>query len=325
MPYRAQVRGERDEVSRGTAYGFGAYLLWGAFPLYFHQLLPAGAWEILVHRILWTLVVCAIGVLLLRRTAFIRTLIRDKRRFVLVTIASLLIAVNWLVYVYAVNTGRTSQASLGYFLNPLVTIALGVVILRETLRPLQWIAVAIGAIACIYLTIDGGTFPWISLTLACSFALYGLAKKRLGVSLSAFESLAAETAILSPIALVALIYLANTGQTTFGSEGVGHALWLASSGVATAIPLLLFAAAAARVPLVTIGMLQFVTPVLQLLCAVLLLSEHLPMSRWIGFAIVWLALGVLTADSLHHSTRSRRLSSAPADPRVGQGPRTRSR
>lgn len=306
MPYRSLVRRERDEVSKGTVYGFAAYLLWGAFPLYFHQLLPAGAWEILVHRILWTLVVCAIGVVVLRRTAFIRKLIRDKRRMALVTIASLLIATNWLVYVYAVNTGRTSQASLGYFLNPLVTIALGVVVLREKLRPLQWIAVAIGAVACLYLTVEGGTFPWISLVLACSFASYGLAKKRIGGSLSAFGSLAAETAILSPIALVALFLLAARGDTTFGSEGAGHTLWLASSGIATAIPLLLFAAAASRVPLVTIGLLQFVTPVLQLLCAVLFLGEQLSTARWIGFAIVWLALAVLSADSLASAGRSRR-------------------
>ncbi|MBC9956267.1 EamA family transporter RarD [Yimella sp. cx-51] len=310
MPYRAQVRKERDEVSKGTIYGFAAYLLWGAFPLYFHQLLPAGAWEILVHRILWTLVVCVVGVVALRRTAFIRKLIRDKRRFALVAIASLLIATNWLVYVFAVNTGRTSQASLGYFLNPLVTIALGVIVLRERLRPLQWIAVGIGAIACVYLTIEGGTFPWISMVLAGSFASYGLAKKRLGGSLTAFESLASETAILAPIALVALFILAGRGDTTFGSEGVGHSLWLASSGIATAIPLLLFAAAAARVPLVTIGLLQFITPVLQLLCAVLFLDEHLPAARWVGFGIVWVALIVLSIDSIASGSRSRRLARA---------------
>lgn len=310
MLYRALVEAKRDEVSKGTGYGLSAHLIWGAFPLFFHQLLPAGALEILIHRILWTLVVCVLAIAFLRSTSFIPALLRDRRRLATVTLAALLIATNWLVYVFAVNSGHTSDAALGYFLNPLVTIALGVVILRETLRPMQWAAVAVGVVACVYLTIDNGNFPWIAITLAGSFALYGLVKKRIGGSLTAFESLTAETAILSPIAAIALVVLIARGDTTFGNHGVGHSLWLASSGVATAIPLLLFAAAAARIPLVTIGLLQFVTPVLQLLCAVLFLGEHMPTARWIGFGIVWIALVLLTIDSLANSTRSRRLARA---------------
>ena len=306
------MKDDQDEISRGTAYGLAAYLLWGAFPLFFHQLLPANAWEILAHRILWTLVVCVIGVLMLRRTKFIGALIRSPRRLGIITAASLFIATNWGVYVYAVNSGRTTDASLGYFLNPLVTIALGVVVLRETLRPLQWIAVGIGAIACIYLTIDNGNFPLIPLVLAGSFAMYGLLKKQIGGTLSAFESLTAETTILAPVAAVTLAVLIARGETTFGSQGTGHTLWLASSGIATAIPLLLFAAAASRIPLVTIGLLQFITPILQLLCAVLFLGEHVPTSRWIGFGIVWIALIVLTIDSVANAGRSRRLSRAAA-------------
>lgn len=307
MPYRGAVTKERDETSRGTLFGLGAYLLWGAFPLYFHRLLPANAWEILSHRIVWTFVVCVIGVLILRRTGFIRGLLRDPRRLGLVSVAAVTIGLNWLIYVYAVNAGHTSDASLGYFLNPLVTIALGVMVLRETLRPLQWIAVCIGAVACVYLAIDGGTFPWISICLALSFGTYGLVKKRIGGTLSAFESLSAETTVLFPFAVAALIWLSATGQTTFTDHGAGHSLWLASSGVATAVPLLLFAAAASRVPLVTIGLLQFVTPILQLICAVAFLGEHLTTGRWVGFGIVWLALVALTVDSLTQ-TRSRRLA-----------------
>ncbi|GAB3588241.1 EamA family transporter RarD [Calidifontibacter terrae] len=300
---------DRDDVSKGTLFGLGAYLLWGAFPLYFHQLLPANAWEILAHRIAWTFAVCVIGVLVLRRTGFIAALLRDRQRLGLVSIAAVTIGLNWLIYVYAVNAGHTSDASLGYFLNPLVTIALGVLVLHENLRRMQWVAVGIGAIACLYLAIDGGNFPWISICLALSFGTYGLVKKRIGDTLSAFESLAAETSVLFPIAIAALIWLSATGRTTFTDNGAGHSIWLASSGIATAIPLLLFAAAASRVPLVTIGLLQFVTPILQLICAVAFLHEHLSNGRWIGFGIVWLALVVLTLDSVTNS-RSRRLARA---------------
>lgn len=310
MPYRRQVARERDEVSKGTAYGFAAYLLWGVFPLYFHELLPANALEILSHRILWTLVVCLIALAFIRRWGFARDLLHHPRRLALVTLAAVTIAINWLVYVYAVNIGHTSDAALGYFLNPLVTIALGVLVLGERLRPLQWIAVALGAIACAYLALENGRFPWISITLACSFALYGLIKKKVGGTLTAFESLASETFILAPIAAITLVILTVHHETTFGNHGTGHALWLASSGIATALPLLLFAAAAARIPLVTVGLLQFITPILQLLCGVLLLGEDVPGPRWIGFGIVWAALVILTIDSVHSATRGRRLERA---------------
>lgn len=297
---------QRDEVSKGTTYGFLAYLSWGIFPVYFHQLLPAGPWEILAHRILWTFVVCLLALLVLRRWSFIRTLLGNPRRLALISAAAFFIAVNWLVYVYAVNDGRTSEASLGYFLNPLVTIALGVFLLREKLRRLQWIAVGIGAVACLYLAFASGAFPWISLVLALSFATYGLLKKRVGANFSAFEGLAVETTVLTPFAVVALIWLGSRGDTTFTGHGVGHSLWLASAGIATAVPLLFFAAAATRIPLVTIGLLQFITPVLQLLAGVLVLGEHVTTQRWIGFGIVWLALVVLTTDSLRaHRARRR--------------------
>jgi len=289
---------EREEFRRGTVYGFLAYAIWGVFPLYFAALKPAGAWEILAHRILWTLVLC-VGILAIRRDlAWSRQLLRRPRLGLGVTIAALLIAANWVIYVTAVITGRTTEAALGYFLNPLVTVALGVIVLRERLRPLQWTAVAIGAVAGLYLSIAGGQFPLIALSLAFSFAAYGLVKKRVGASLDAMHSLAAETAVLFPVAVVLLAVLVARGETTFTLDAPLHPALLLLAGVITAVPLLLFAAAARRIPLTTVGLLQFITPVLQLLCGVLLLGEHMSAARWVGFAIVWVALAVLTLDSV---------------------------
>ena len=300
------MRPDEHELRRGTVYGFLAYAIWGVFPLYFHALQPAGAWEILAHRIVWTLVFCA-GVLVARRDlAWSRQLVARPRLAAGVTVAALLIAANWVIYVGAVLSGRTTEAALGYFLNPIVTVALGVLVLRERLRPLQWAAVAIGAVAGIYLSAVGGQFPLIALSLAFSFAAYGLVKKKLGASLEAMHSLAAETAVLFPVAIVVLVVLAARGDTTFTMDAPLHPALLMLAGVVTAVPLLLFAAAARRIPLTTVGLLQFITPVLQLLCGVLLLDEHMSRERWIGFAIVWVALLVLTVDMLAARPSRRR-------------------
>ena len=292
--------GGADDATRGAAYGFAAYALWGLFPLYFHALKPAGAWEILSHRILWTLLLCAAVLLLRRDLRWAPVLWRRPRLGLGVSAAALLIAVNWTVYVYAVISGHTTEAALGYFLNPIVTVFLGVLVLRERLRRLQWVAVSIGAFAFVYLASATGSVPVIALTLAFSFGSYGLVKKKVGVTLHAMHSLVAETAVLAPVAAVVLAILASRGETTFTTDGGGHTALLVLSGVATAIPLLLFAAAARRVPLVTIGLLQFITPVLQLLCGVLQLGEHMSPQRWVGFGIVWVALVVLTLDMLRH-------------------------
>jgi chloramphenicol-sensitive protein RarD len=295
--------GGHDEERRGAAYGFLAYAIWGVFPLYFAALRPAGAWEILSHRILWTLLLCA-GVLLVRRDLrWLRQLLDRPRLALGVGAAAVLIAGNWVIYVAAVINGHTTEAALGYFLNPIVTVALGVVVLREHLRPLQWTAVAIGALAGVYLSVAAGSVPVIALSLACTFGLYGLVKKKVGASLKAMQSLTAETLVLAPFAVVTLVVLTARGSTTFTTEGWWHTTLLVMAGVATAGPLLLFAAAARRVPLVTIGLLQFVTPVLQLLCGVLLLGEHMSPQRWAGFGIVWVALAVLTVDSVRHWPR----------------------
>lgn len=297
---------EEQRRQQGTLYGFLAYLLWGAFPLYFATLRPAGPWEIVAHRIVWTLLLCALVLVVTRDLRWLLDLARRPRRLAGVAGAGALIATNWGIYTYAVLSGHVTEAALGYFLNPLVTVALGVVVLHERLRRTQWLAVGIGAVAAVYLTVDYGRPPWISLALALSFASYSLLKNRLGISLSALRSLAGESLAILPVAVAILVWLSGRGETTFLDEGTGHTLLMISTGIATAVPLLLFAAAASRVPLSTIGLLQFLTPVLQLLIGVVVMGERVPASRWVGFALVWVALGILTLDMLGAAHRTRR-------------------
>ncbi|WP_240917788.1 EamA family transporter RarD [Phycicoccus sp. HDW14] len=302
------------EVRRGTGYGFLAYGIWGLFPLYFAALEPSGAFEILAHRILWTLAVCALVLLVRRDLGWIRGFVSRPKLVAGITLAGLLIAANWVIYVLAVLTGRTYEAALGYFLNPIVTVALGVFVLRERLRPLQWAAVGIGVLASLWLAIAGGVVPVIPLALAFSFGLYGLVKKKVGASLEAMHSLAAETTVLAPVAVVVLFVLAARNEITFAGHGGWHTTLLVMSGVVTAIPLLLFAAAARRIPLVTVGLIQFITPMLQLVVGVTLLGEHVSGRLWVGFGIVWVALVVLSYDSLTAARSSRRAAAAARDP-----------
>lgn len=308
-----------DEARRGTAFGAGAYLLWGLFPLYFRLLLPAGAIEILVHRVVWSLLVCLVLVAVLRDGGWVRPLLAAPRRLLPLGVAAGFIALNWGVYIHGVNSGQVVESALGYFISPLVTVLLGVLLLRERLRPLQWGAVGLGAVAVVVLTVDYGHPPWLALLIAGSFAMYGLMKKRIGAELGALGSLTAETAMLFPFALAALVWIEATGRGTLTEQAPWHGLLLATTGVVTAVPLLLFAASARRVPLTTIGLLQFTTPVLQLLVAVLLLGESVPASRWVGFSIVWLALIALSIDSLRSisSRRSAHSRSSQAQARAG--------
>lgn len=294
-----------DEIRRGSLFVLAAYGIWGLFPLYFAALRPSGALEILAHRIIWSLVFCGLILLLRRDLTWLGPALRNRRLMLGMLAAAALIATNWGVYVYAVVSGQTTEAALGYFLNPLVTVALGVVVFGERLRVLQWVAVGIGAGAGVYLSISAGTIPILALVLAFSFGLYGLVKKAVGVSLTAMRGLALESAILAPVAVGIIIWAEVAGRATLGREGAGHTLLMLSAGVITAIPLLLFAAAARRVPLTTIGLIQFITPVLQLLVAIFLLDEQMSRERWIGFAIVWVALVLLTADMLRRRRRLR--------------------
>lgn len=288
---------------RGVAYGAASYLLWGAFPLYFHALRSSSALEILAHRIAWTVGFCLLLVYVTHDIGWVRPLLRRRRLVLGIGAASTFIAVNWLVYVAAVTAGHVTDTALGYFLNPLVTVGLGVVLLRESLRPLQWLAVAIAGTGAAYLTIAGRAVPVIALTLAVSFALYGLIKKRLGASLPAVHGLTMETAFLLPVAAGLLVWLGVTGRSTYVGQGLWHTVLLTAAGIATAIPLLFFAAAARRVPLVTMGLLQFLAPGVQLLIGVVVLHEDMTPVRWIGFAVVWVALAVLTVDAVRAARR----------------------
>ncbi|MFD1151104.1 EamA family transporter RarD [Saccharothrix hoggarensis] len=288
----AAVPTEVNRTNRGIAFGVGAYFLWGIVPAYWPLLQPAGSVEILAHRIAWSLVVMAVVTAVLGRWAGIRRL--SGRGWAMVTAAGALIAVNWGVYIHAVNTGHVVEAALGYFINPLVSVLLGVFVLRERLRLPQYAALAIAVTAVVVLAVDYGRLPWISLALACSFGVYGLLKKT--VPLEATASLTAESLVLAPIAVGYLIWLGPAG--TFQSHGWGHALILVSTGVVTAIPLILFGAGARLVPLVTMGMLQYLAPVLQFAWGVFVMHEPMPTSRWFGFGLVWLALAVFTVDAV---------------------------
>jgi chloramphenicol-sensitive protein RarD len=281
-------------------------LCWGSFPLFFRALEPAGAVEILVHRIIWSLVTCLLVVAVTRQFGPLWETLRSPRLVGVLAAAAVLIAVNWGVYIYAVNDGNVVEASLGYFINPLLTVVLGVVVLREHLRWMQWVAVGIGLVAVVVLTVDYGRPPWIALILAMSFGSYGLVKKQVGPHVSALGSLTTETAVLAPLAIGVLVWLEVTGRGSFAHAAPWHGVLLATSGIVTTIPLVLFAAGSRRVPLTTMGLLQFITPVLQLLVGVLLLGEHVPWPRWIGFGLVWIALVVLSIDSLREAQQRAR-------------------
>ncbi|MFE9405258.1 EamA family transporter RarD [Streptomyces sp. NPDC006530] len=292
--------------------------MWGLVPLFWPLLKPADAIEILAHRMVWSLGLVAIVLLVMGRWAWISALVRQPRRLGLIALAAVVITVNWGVYIWSVNSGHVVEASLGYFINPLVTIAMGVLILKERLRRAQWIAVGIGAASVTVLTVGYGQPPWISLTLAFSFATYGLVKKK--VNLGGLESLAAETAVQFLPALAYLLWLGGQGRATFGNEGAGHAALLAATGVVTAIPLICFGGAAIRVPLSTLGLLQYLAPVFQFLLGIVYFHEEMPPERWAGFALVWLALTILTWDALHTTHRARRdLSSTPGVPGATPG------
>jgi chloramphenicol-sensitive protein RarD len=292
-----------------------AYGLWGLMPLLFAAMAPAAAFEIVSWRIVFGLVFCAVAIAVTRSWLRTRTLMAQRRVMLVMGLAAVLILVNWTVYVLATTTGHTVEAALGYFINPLVTIALGVLVLRERLRPARWAAVGLSVVAVVVIAIGYGQMPWIALALAFSFGAYGLVKKRVGGTVDALSGLTIETVWLLPIAVVALVVLGVTGLgggVTFTSEGWGHAVITVLTGPATAVPLLLFASSARRVSLSTLGLTQYLAPVMQLLVGVLVQHEEMSAGRWFGFGIVWLALVVLTADSFAAARASRRRALAPA-------------
>ncbi|MFE2017209.1 EamA family transporter RarD [Streptomyces sp. NPDC059499] len=293
----------KNEQRAGLLYGIGAYGMWGLVPLFWPLLQPSGAMEILAHRMVWSLGVVGIALLALRRWAWIGELLRQPAKLGLIAIAATVISVNWGIYIWSVNNGHVVEASLGYFINPLVTIAMGVLLLGERLRPVQWTAVATGLAAVLVLAIGYGQPPWVSLALAFSFATYGLVKKK--VNMGGLESLAAETAVLFVPALGFLLWLAARGDTTFLVGGAGHGALLAATGLVTAVPLVCFGAAAIRVPLSVLGLLQYLAPVFQFGLGILYFHEAMPPERWAGFALVWVALMLLTWDALRTARRTR--------------------
>ena len=278
----------------GLLYGVGAYAMWGMFPAFFPLLKPAGAVEVLAHRIVWSFALMVVVIAVVRRLGDLRTI--TARTWLLLTFASALISVNWVIYVYAVNNGHVVDAALGYFINPLVTVALGVLIFRERLNWAQCVALGIAVVAVVVLTVEVGAPPVIGLGLALSFGLYGAVKKV--VPTDPRVSVGVEAAIATPFALAFIVVLQVSGQGNFTNHGPGRVALMILSGVVTALPLLLFAAAAQRLPMVTMGLLFYLTPAMQLTWGIAVGHEPMPPARWLGFALIWLALAVFSADAL---------------------------
>ncbi len=289
-----------SRTSAGLTAGVVAYALWGVFPLYFPLLEPAGPFEIIAHRVVWSLVFCLLTLAVSRSWRRFAELWRSPRTLTLLGVAAVVLAVNWTVYVYGVNSGHVVDASLGYFINPLVTVLLAVAFLHERLRPVQWAALGLGTVAVLVVAAGHGGVPWIAVVLALSFGLYGLIKSRVGARVEAAPGLAVETALLTPLAGGYWLWLELHGTSTFAAYGGWHAAALASAGVVTAVPLLLFSAAARRLPLSVVGLIQYLTPVLQFLIGVGVQHEGMSPTRWAGFALVWIALVVLLADGARH-------------------------
>ena len=283
--------------------------MWGILPLAFVLLISSGPVEIVAWRIVFSLVFCALLLTVTRGWGRFVALARDVRTSRSLALAAVFILVNWSVFIWATVNGHVVEASLGYFTNPIVTVLLGVLVLREKLRPLQWVAVGVSAVAVLVLAIGYGSFPWIALSLAFSFGLYGLVKKQVGPKADAIGGLTIETLVLAPLAIIALVIMQVTTGLTIGTISPLHTAVMLSVGVLTAIPLLLFAAAARRLPLVYLGLVQYLAPVLQLIIGVWLLHEAMPPERWLGFGIVWIALAILTIDMFTRG-RSNRLAAA---------------
>ena len=298
----------RATQTAGVAYAGGAYLLWGVLPLYFLLLVPTGPWEVVAWRVLLSLVFCLLLLTVTRGWKAFGVIVRQSRLLGWTALAGILIYVNWQVFLIGTLSGNIVETSLGYFINPIATVLLGVFVLKERIRRLQWAAIGIAAVAVIVIVLFYGDFPWIALSLTASFGVYGLIKKKIGPAVDAISGLTLESFWLIPIAVVQLILVAATPEgLTMGSYGVWHAVLLAFAGVATAVPLLLFAAGTRRINLTVIGMIQFVTPVMQFIIGAVVLGEPMPPERWFGFVIVWVAIAVFVVDLLLAAQRQRRM------------------
>lgn len=282
-------------MNKGVLYGIGAYALWGFFPIYWKLLHSVSALELIGHRIAWSFLMLLLVVLLTRQWISFRAAL-TKQTFQIYSIASLLIGGNWLMYVWAVNAGHIVETSLGYFINPLLSVLLGLIILREKLRPAQWIPVILAFIGVTYLTITFGRLPWIALSLAFTFGFYGLVKKL--APLSSLHGLTLETGILFLPALAYMLYLELNGTAAFLQTGLVPDLLMIGAGAVTTIPLLMFASAAKQIPLTMIGVLQYLAPTIQFLIGVFVYREPFDRTRLVGFSIVWLALIIFWVENL---------------------------
>jgi len=294
---------------KGLLSGAAAYGLWGLLPAYFVLLDPSGPVEIVAWRIFLSLLFCLAILLVLRRVKRAFGLLKNGQTVLWSLAAAGLILVNWSFYVYASLNQLIVEAALGYFINPLVTVGLGVILLKETLRPAQWAALGLALVAVVVLAVGYGQVPVIALILAFSFGFYGYVKNRLGSGVKSIDSLSLETMWLTPLAIGVLVWLYLSGGITLGTISATHTTLLLSAGAVTSIPLLLFGAAVRRLPLSIIGLMQYIAPILQFLFGVVLMSEPMPLERWIGFGLVWVALVILSADALR--ARKIRLHSAP--------------
>jgi chloramphenicol-sensitive protein RarD len=292
------VAGKRSEYSLGLLFGFSSYIMWGLFPLYWPLLEPANPLEIVSHRAVWTLVFCLIVLALSKQVLTTLTVMKNPKTMAALLLSTILVSINWITYIWAVNHGHVVEAALGYYINPLIIIAFGVLLLREKLRPLQWVAVGIAAVGVLVLTIDYGRLPWVAISLALSWGSYGLVKKKL--NLGALEGLAIETLISFIPYAGYLIYLGQQGTGQFGHKPLLTIL-LISAGAVTAIPLLLFNGSTTRLPYSTIGLLQYITPTIQFSIGVWLRHEDMPTARWIGFIVIWFALAALATDLVRSS------------------------
>ena len=289
------------EPRSGLVMGAAAYFLWGLVPLFWPLLAPASSAEALAHRFVWSMALVLLLLVVTRRLGHFRAIWTDARRVGFLFVASVVIALNWGGFIWGVNHGHVIEVSLGYFINPLVTVMLGVFVLGENLRRWQRAAVGVGTVAVAVLTWDYGRPPWIALLLAGSFATYGFLKKQ--AQLGALEALGAETLMLTPVALAFLLWLEAAGRGTFGHAGAANVALLVSTGVVTAIPLLLFGGAATRLSLSTLGILQYLGPALQFVFGLWIFDESMTGARWAGFVLVWLALVIFTVDGLRSHRR----------------------
>lgn len=303
------VTSEATSATRttGALYAIAAYLLWGLLPLYFLLLTPTGPWELVAWRVVLSLVFCVVLLTVTRGWKALGAIIRRPQLLALTALAGVLIYVNWQVFVIGTLNDQVVETSLGYFINPITTVLLGVFVLRERIRVAQWVAIGIAAVAVVVIIVVYGAFPWIALSLTASFGVYGLIKKKIGPAVDAVSGLTLESFWLIPIAVVQLVLVATTPEgITMGQNGAWHAVLLAFAGVATAVPLLLFAAGTRRIDLTLIGMIQFITPIMQFLLGVVVLGEDMPPARWAGFILVWIAIAVFVVDMLLASHRGRR-------------------